>query len=72
MPKTSSVEIISVNTTDNICSGSVLGQIDVIVDGIASPFNYSLNGVSDILSADTIVTFSNFCSNFGSCQQILQ
>ncbi len=62
VPKISSVEITSVNTTDNLCSGSVLGQIDVTVDGIASPFNYSLNGVSDILSADTIVSFSNLAS----------
>ncbi|MBH83756.1 MAG: hypothetical protein CMP70_03675 [Flavobacteriales bacterium] len=62
VPKISSVEITSVNTTDNLCSGSLLGQIDVTVDGIASPFNYSLNGVSDIISPDTIVSFSNLAS----------
>ena len=29
VPKVSSVEITSVNTFDNLCSGSVSGQIDV-------------------------------------------
>ncbi|MFL2569558.1 MAG: gliding motility-associated C-terminal domain-containing protein [Flavobacteriales bacterium] len=62
VPKISSVEIISINTFDNLCSGSVLGQIDVTVEGIASPFNYSLSGIGDILSSDTIVSFSNLAS----------
>ena len=62
LPKVSSIEITSVNTIDNLCSGSVLGQIDVTVSGIASPFNYSLTGISDILSSDTIVSFSNLAS----------
>ena len=62
IPKVSSIEITSVNTLDNLCSGSVLGQIDVTVAGIASPFNYSLTGISDILSSDTIVSFSNLAS----------
>lgn len=62
IPKVSSIEITSVNTFDNLCSGSVLGQIDVTVAGIASPFNYSLSGISDILSSDTIVSFSNLAS----------
>ena len=62
IPKISSVEITSVNTLDNLCSGSVLGQIDVSVSGIASPFNYSLSGIGDILSSDTIVSFSNLAS----------
>ena len=45
VPKVSSVEITSVNTFDNLFSGSVSGQIDVTVAGIASPFNYSLSGI---------------------------
>lgn len=62
VPIVSSVEIISINTFDNLCSGSVLGQIDVTVEGIASPFNYSLSGIGDIISSDTIVSFSNLAS----------
>ena len=62
VPKVSSVEIISINAFDNLCSGSVLGQIDVTVEGIASPFNYSLSGIGDIISSDTIVSFSNLAS----------
>ena len=51
------LKITSVNTFDNLCSGSVLGQIDVAVAGIASPFNYSLSGISNIISSDTIISF---------------
>ena len=62
VPKVSSVEITSVNTFDNLCSGSVLGQIDVAVAGIASPFNYSLSGIGDIISSDTIISFNNLAT----------
>ena len=62
VPKVSSVEITSVNTFDNLCSGSVLGQIDVTVAGIASPFNYSLSGIGDIISSDTIISFNNLAT----------
>ncbi|MBL6663581.1 MAG: gliding motility-associated C-terminal domain-containing protein [Flavobacteriales bacterium] len=63
VPKIAPVEITSINTTDNLCSGDTLGELKVTAFGSAYPFTYTLSGVGNVTSSDTTATFTNLLSN---------
>ncbi len=63
VPKIAPVEITSINTTDNLCSGDTLGELKVTAFGSAYPFTYTLGGVGSVTSSDTTATFTNLLSD---------
>ncbi|MAD50737.1 MAG: hypothetical protein CMC95_05515 [Flavobacteriales bacterium] len=62
LPKIAPVEITSISTTDNLCSGDEQGELDVTTFGSAYPFTHTLSGVGDVISSDTTATFNGLSS----------